>query len=181
MLAGGGARTSAFRRSRGHRSPLPAHHRALAPSDGIRLPGNPRQTCCPGLGRATSFRAANAVADTLANSAPRLVLKTNRTIHVIGAGLAGLSAAVRLASAGLSVVVHELARHAGGRCRSYFEPALGLTIDNGNHLLLSGNHAAMAFLKTIGAEKKLVGPRECAFTFADLVTGERWQLRPNNG
>jgi len=62
-----------------------------------------------------------------------------------------LSAAVRLASAGQQVVVHELARHAGGRCRSYFEPALGLTIDNGNHLLLSGNHAAICFLKPFGA------------------------------
>jgi hydroxysqualene dehydroxylase len=117
----------------------------------------------------------------LANSAPRLHLNTNRTIHVIGAGLAGLSAAVRLASAGRRVVVHELARHAGGRCRSYFEPALGLTIDNGNHLLLSGNHAAVAYLKTIGAEHKLAGPRESAFDFADLATGERWQLRLNNG
>jgi squalene-associated FAD-dependent desaturase len=92
-----------------------------------------------------------------------------------------LSAAVRLASAGRHVVVHELARHAGGRCRSYFEPALGLTIDNGNHLLLSGNHAALGFLKTIGAENKLAGPSEAAFSFADLATGERWQLRLNNG
>ena len=127
------------------------------------------------------MRAAIAVADPLANSASRLLLSTNRTIHVIGAGLAGLSAAVRLASAGQHVVVHELARHAGGRCRSYFEPALGLTIDNGNHLLLSGNHAAIGFLKTIGAEDKLAGPRESVFTFADLATGERWQLRLNNG
>jgi len=100
---------------------------------------------------------------------------------VIGAGLAGLSAAVRLASAGQQVVVHELARHAGGRCRSYFEPALGLTIDNGNHLLLSGNHAAISFLKTIGAEHKLAGPSEATFSFADLASGERWQLRLNNG
>jgi squalene-associated FAD-dependent desaturase len=104
-----------------------------------------------------------------------------RTIHVIGAGLAGLSAAVRLASAGQHVVVHESARHAGGRCRSYFEPTLGLTIDNGNHLVLSGNHAAMGFLKTIGSADKLTGPREAVFAFTDLATGERWQLRPNAG
>ena len=58
------------------------------------------------------------------------------------------------------IVVHELARHAGGRCRSYFEPALGMTIDNGNHLLLSANEAALAFLRTIGSEGKLAGPDE---------------------
>jgi len=79
-------------------------------------------------------------------------LSTSGIIHVIGAGLAGLSAAVRLASAGRAVIVHESARHAGGRCRSYFEPALELVIDNGNHLLLSGNHAAIGFLKMIGSE-----------------------------
>ena len=50
------------------------------------------------------------------------------------------------------IVLHEIARHAGGRCRSYFEPALGLTIDNGNHLLLSANDNALSFLKTIGSE-----------------------------
>ena len=69
------------------------------------------------------------------------------TIHIVGAGLAGLSAAVTCLDSGRAIVVHELARHAGGRCRSYFEPALGLTIDNGNHLLLSANEAALAFLR----------------------------------
>jgi phytoene dehydrogenase-like protein len=133
------------------------------------------------LGSAASFGATDPVAAPLAHPTPRFLLSTIRTIHVIGAGLAGLSAAVRLASAGHRVVVHESARHAGGRCRSYFEPALGLTIDNGNHLLLSGNHAAMEFLKTIGSESKLTGPREAEFAFADLATGERWRLRPNDG
>ncbi len=47
------------------------------------------------------------------------------TIHVLGAGLAGLSAALRLAKAGRHVVVHEAAKQAGGRCRSYFDPASG--------------------------------------------------------
>jgi hydroxysqualene dehydroxylase len=105
----------------------------------------------------------------------------NGTVHIVGAGLAGLAAAIGLVGAGREVVVHELARHAGGRCRSYFEPALGLTIDNGNHLLLSANHAALAFLKTIGSEEKLVGPEETEFAFADLASGDRWVLRPNKG
>ena len=108
-------------------------------------------------------------------------MSTSGIIHVIGAGLAGLSAAVRSASAGRAVIVHESARHAGGRCRSYFEPALERVIDNGNHLLLSGNHATIGFLKTIGSEGKLTGPREAEFAFADLETGQRWRLRPNHG
>ena len=104
-----------------------------------------------------------------------------RTVHIVGAGLAGLSAAVGLVGTGREIVVHELARHAGGRCRSYFEPALGLTIDNGNHLLLSANRGALAFLKTIGSEGRLFGPPQAEFPFVDLASGERWMLRPNNG
>lgn len=103
------------------------------------------------------------------------------TVHVIGAGLAGLAAAVHLADKGRSVVVHEAARFAGGRCRSYFEPALGIHIDNGNHLVLSGNEAAFAFLRTIGASDKLVGAPHADFPFADLATGARWTLKINDG
>jgi squalene-associated FAD-dependent desaturase len=103
------------------------------------------------------------------------------TVHIVGAGLAGLSAAVGLVGTGREIVVHELARHAGGRCRSYFEPALGLTIDNGNHLLLSANRAALAFLKAVGSEGRLVGPSNAEFAFADLASGARWSLRPNDG
>ena len=83
---------------------------------------------------------------------------TRGTTHVVGAGLAGLAAAVKLVAQNRHVIVHELARHAGGRCRSYFEPALGLTIDNGNHLLLSGNRSALAFLEQIGGLQLLTGP-----------------------
>ncbi len=93
-----------------------------------------------------------------------------------------LSAAVRLAGEGRRVVLYEAARQAGGRCRSYHDPALGLTIDNGNHLLLSGNAAALDYLKRIGAPADaLEGPAQAEFPFADLATGERWTLRPNDG
>ncbi len=101
--------------------------------------------------------------------------------HIIGAGLAGLAAATRLSAAGISVTVHEAANQAGGRCRSYHDPALDMTIDNGNHLLLSGNASALAYLADIGAQDRLVGPPQAAFPFVDLATRERWTLRPNDG
>jgi len=102
-------------------------------------------------------------------------------MHVIGAGMAGLAAAVRLADGGHAVVLYEAAPHAGGRCRSYFDATLGCRIDNGNHLLLAGNRAAMRFVAAIGAADTLAGPAEAAFPFLDLATGERWVLRPGTG
>jgi squalene-associated FAD-dependent desaturase len=99
-----------------------------------------------------------------------------RNVHVIGAGISGLSAAVRLANAGYKVHVHEATQQAGGRCRSYFDAATNLTIDNGNHLLLSGNRHALAYAKSIGTEAGLVGPKSAQFPFVDLATGKRWQL-----
>jgi hydroxysqualene dehydroxylase len=100
-----------------------------------------------------------------------------RTIHIIGAGLAGLSAAVRLARDGAKVVVHEATALAGGRCRSYYDQATGLTIDNGNHLILSGNGAALDYAETIGTRSRLIGPETAEFPFIDLADGRRWTLR----
>src|ERR1051326_804895 len=99
-----------------------------------------------------------------------------KTVHIIGAGISGLSAPVRLANAGHSVHVHEATQQAGGRCRSYFDAATNLTIDNGNHLLLSGNRHALAYARAIGTEAGLVGPKRAQLAFVDLKTGQRWQL-----
>jgi squalene-associated FAD-dependent desaturase len=99
-----------------------------------------------------------------------------KTAHIIGAGISGLSAAVRLANANYKVCVHEATQQAGGRCRSYFDAATNLTIDNGNHLLLSGNRHALAYARSIGTEAGLVGPQRAQFPFVDLSTGQRWQL-----
>jgi squalene-associated FAD-dependent desaturase len=104
------------------------------------------------------------------------------TVHIIGAGLGGLSAAVRLASLGRrKVAVHEATAFAGGRCRSYHDAAIGMTIDNGNHLLLSGNTAALAYLRDVGAEQRLIGPQHAEFFFVDLKSGARWTLKFNDG
>jgi squalene-associated FAD-dependent desaturase len=74
------------------------------------------------------------------------------------------------------VRVHEATQQAGGRCRSYFDAATNLTIDNGNHLLLSGNRHALAYARSIGTETGLVGPKRAQFPFVDIATGQRWQL-----
>jgi squalene-associated FAD-dependent desaturase len=104
-----------------------------------------------------------------------------RVAHIVGAGISGLSAAVRLANANFKVRLYEATQQAGGRCRSYFDAATNLTIDNGNHLLLSGNHHALAYAKSIGTEAGLVGPARAQFPFVDLPTGKRWQLDLGDG
>ncbi|MGI9481228.1 MAG: hydroxysqualene dehydroxylase HpnE [Hyphomicrobiales bacterium] len=101
--------------------------------------------------------------------------------HILGAGLSGLSAAVELAAAGLDITLYEAAGEAGGRCRTFHDAALDCIIDNGNHLLLSGNYGAMAFLDRIGTTDELSGPPEARFNFVDIGTNERWCVRPNKG
>ncbi len=101
-------------------------------------------------------------------------------VHIVGAGLAGLACAVKLAADGRQVTLHEAAGQAGGRCRSFHDDVLERKIDNGNHLLFSGNASAMEYLAMIGAGDSLSGPERAAFPFLDLETGERWTVRPGS-
>ncbi|VAW07989.1 Squalene-associated FAD-dependent desaturase, HpnE, partial [hydrothermal vent metagenome] len=101
--------------------------------------------------------------------------------HIIGAGLAGLAAGVRLVEGGHRVTIYESARQAGGRCRSFYDKHLERDIDNGNHLIMSGNKSALAFLDTIGSVDALTGPPLAAYPFVDVNTGKRWTVRINEG
>jgi squalene-associated FAD-dependent desaturase len=100
---------------------------------------------------------------------------------VVGAGLAGLSAATILASRGVAVTVIEAAGQAGGRCRSYYDAAMDGIIDNGNHFVLSGNRAVMDYVRAIGAEHALVKLDQVGVSFVDFRDGARWRIAPNNG
>jgi squalene-associated FAD-dependent desaturase len=103
------------------------------------------------------------------------------TVHVIGAGLAGLAASVRLAQNGDKVALYDAAGQAGGRCRSYFDETLGCRLDNGNHLLVSGNTAAMAYIAETSAAATFETADIAAFPFLDMKTRESWSVRPTEG
>jgi squalene-associated FAD-dependent desaturase len=104
---------------------------------------------------------------------------SRRRAFVIGAGIAGLAAATRLAEQGIAVTLYEAAGQAGGRCRSYYDPTLDQTIDNGNHLVLSGNKAVHRYLARIVPDGRLSGPARAYFPFTDLNSGARWMLKLN--
>jgi squalene-associated FAD-dependent desaturase len=95
--------------------------------------------------------------------------------------LAGLSAALHAQAGGRPVRVWEAAGHAGGRCRSFFDERLNRLIDNGNHLVLSGNDAVQRYLRLAGAPEALVAAPSAAFPFIDIETGERWTVSINDG
>jgi len=88
------------------------------------------------------------------------------TVHVVGAGVAGLAAAIALVDAGRDVVVHEAAPVAGGRCR-----ALPDGTDNGTHALVGANHAALRFLDRIGARAGWVEPEPHGLPVLDVADG----------
>ena len=102
-------------------------------------------------------------------------------VHVVGAGLAGLACALRLATQRHHVVLYEAANQAGGRCRSFRDDTLDRWIDNGSHLILSGNRATFQYIDAIGSRNTLLGGRHAVFPFIDLATDLRWALRPNIG
>jgi len=74
-------------------------------------------------------------------------------IAVIGAGWAGLAAAVELAAQGHQLTVFEASPHLGGRARSFEHKKpehKGLLLDNGQHILLGAYHQSLRLMKQVG-------------------------------
>ena len=103
------------------------------------------------------------------------------TVHVIGAGLSGLSCALRVALAGRDVALYEAAGHAGGRCRSFHDESLGCLIDNGSHMMLGANEATRAYLADIGSEEAVTEIAPAVFPFRDVASGQTWRIAPGAG
>jgi hydroxysqualene dehydroxylase len=93
----------------------------------------------------------------------------------VGAGLAGLSAAVRLAGRGVKVLVLEARARLGGRATSFVDRETGELVDNGQHIIAGCYHQTFAFLRTIGAADGVRLQPQLAVTMIDR-RGRRTRL-----
>ncbi|VBB69738.1 Squalene-associated FAD-dependent desaturase, HpnE [invertebrate metagenome] len=99
---------------------------------------------------------------------------------MIGAGLAGLACAIAVLEAGEQAIVYEMARQAGGRCRSFYDPRLERYLDNGTHMIIGANTGALQYIDRLHTNHfTIIAP--AVFPFLDLENGECWTLRPNSG
>jgi squalene-associated FAD-dependent desaturase len=71
-------------------------------------------------------------------------------VAVIGAGWAGLAAAITAVQLGQQVTIFEASRHWGGRARSLPAEAPNIApLDNGQHILIGAYQQTLALLKTV--------------------------------
>ena len=88
-------------------------------------------------------------------------------VIVIGAGFAGLSAAVRAANAGARVLVLEAKARLGGRATAFPDRQRGELVDNGQHVLLGCYRETFGFLDSIGARDRVRIQPQLAVTMID--------------
>ncbi len=77
-------------------------------------------------------------------------------VAIVGAGWAGLAAALGAARAGHGVTVFEAARTLGGRARALTvegESGQPLTLDNGQHILIGAYAECLALMRSVGVDE----------------------------
>ena len=78
-----------------------------------------------------------------------------KPVVVVGGGLSGLAAAVRLSSLGIPCLLLEARPHLGGRARSFVDRRTGCVVDNGQHVLVAAYRHTMHLLEAIGTRSAL--------------------------
>ncbi len=81
-------------------------------------------------------------------------------IAIVGAGWAGIAAAVELTARGHSVTLYESARMAGGRARRIGSADGGHSLDNGQHILVGAYTETLALMRLVGVDTDRVLHRQ---------------------
>jgi len=100
-------------------------------------------------------------------------------VAIVGAGMAGLAAASRLASKGITATVLESSKQLGGRARgiNYQD----LMVDNGQHIMLGAYHDTLSLLKQAGVEENEAFLRlPLQLHIHDMIGGETISLQTCN-
>lgn len=99
------------------------------------------------------------------------------TVHIVGAGMAGLSAAFFLTERKIPVVIYEASNRAGGRCHSFFDERLGAWLDAGTHLMFGSNTALLDILSKCPTRTPLT-PVAHDFLFFNAKNGRSFCADP---
>tara|TARA_B100000686_G_C16760048_1_gene958051 strand:- start:426 stop:1691 length:1266 start_codon:yes stop_codon:yes gene_type:complete len=102
----------------------------------------------------------------------------NKSIHIIGTGLAGLSCAINLQKKNRKITLYEASSLCGGRCRSYKEKDFNCLLDNGNHLIIKAYKNTFNYLNKIKANKELLSNKKTFYPFVDIKKTEEWSVKP---
>ena len=101
---------------------------------------------------------------------------TQKTVAVVGGGVAGMSAACALAEAGFRVQLVERRSYLGGRASSYLHPGVGEVIDNCQHVLFGCCTNLIGFYQRIGVADRIHWTSEMTMIEPG---GRRSQLGPS--
>jgi squalene synthase HpnD len=115
------------------------------------------------LGKFTKLRLALRARDKEKRAEARP--PAPKKVVVLGAGYAGLAAAAELVLRGHHVTLIESRALLGGRAHSFVEPKTGLTLDNGQHILMGCYHETLALLRQLGTEDRLQTPPQLRVPF----------------
>lgn len=102
-------------------------------------------------------------------------MQKNHTI-VIGSGIAGITAAVKLAENNIPVTLIEAGTSIGGRSKSFYDPVAEEFYDNGQHLMVGAYPEFFSLLKKLGTYDKLVFQKSLSFAVAD-PDGKKYELK----
>jgi len=95
-------------------------------------------------------------------------------LHIIGGGLAGLSAALHAQAKGIACTVYEATQKAGGRIRQ------AGSVDNGTHLIVEGYRDTFEFLDLIGMRHGVKPFADKAYHFCEPAHDLSWRLPANH-